>query len=77
MVRVPARRQRLWLQSKRTVTTRSLGHDVGAVGDQSLVLLKKIVGSAILLDDEDHMLNLRDVVGLGVGERCPEDGEAQ
>jgi hypothetical protein len=38
---------------------------------------KQIVGSAVFLDDDDHMLDLLDVVGLGVDERCPEDGEAQ
>ncbi len=49
---------------------------MGAIGDQSLVLLKQIVGGAVFLDDEDRMLDLRDVVGLGVGESSPEDTEA-
>lgn len=34
------------------------------------IAAEQIVGGAILLDDDDNVLNLRNVVGLGVGEAC-------
>ena len=48
-----------------------------AVVDQSLILLEQVIGRAVFLDDDDHMLNLRDVVGLGVGKRCRERNQEQ